>query len=359
MKLYNLGHVPWLESQLIYHALPRLDMEGLILLAPAEPYVCIGYHQDVEQEVDLDYCRAHDIPVFRREVGGGAVYLDGHQLFYQLVLHKDSPLASSDKGAFYRSLLEPVAETYRQMGIAAHYKPVNDIVTAERRKIAGTGAAEIGDYLILVGNVIMDFDYETMVRVLKVPDEKYRDKVHKSLRENLSTVRRELGAAPPLEEIEASLVANYEAVLGPLERAELPTAVYNMMAELKQTHTTDEWLYKRGKRREEWQVKISAGVEVSQRVYKAPGGLIRAIVENKQGRITEVSLSGDFFFYPAEKLETLEAALAGVEPNEVEPTIAEFYRREGIESPGVTPADFARVLRRPELVEGTGQRAGA
>ena len=92
MKLYNLGHVPWLESQLIYHALPRLDMEGLILVAPAEPYVCIGYHQDVTQEVDLDYCQAHDIPVFRREVGGGAVYLDGNQLFYQVVLHKNNPL---------------------------------------------------------------------------------------------------------------------------------------------------------------------------------------------------------------------------------------------------------------------------
>ncbi len=364
MKLYNLGHVPWLESQLIYHALPRLDMEGLILLIPAEPYVCIGYHQDVTQEVDLDYCRAHGIPVFRREVGGGAVYLDGNQLFYQVILHKDSalpplhpaPLAPQSwgeggeggkrggKGAFYRALLEPAAETYRQMGIAARYKPVNDIVTAEGRKISGTGVAEIGDYLVLVGNIIMDFDYETMVRVLRVPDEKYRDKVYKSLRENLSTIKRELGTVPPLEEIEASLAANYEAVLGPLERAELPPAVYDKVAELKRTHTTDEWLYKRGKRREKWQVKIATGVEVSQRMYKAPGGLIRATVETRKGRIAEVSLSGDFFFYPADKLEALEAVLAGMEPGAVEPIIAEFYRREGIESPGVTPADFARVV---------------
>lgn len=357
MKLYNLGHVPWLESQLIYHALPRLNMEGLILVAPAEPYVCIGYHQDVIQEVDLDYCHAHGISVFRREVGGGAVYLDGNQLFYQVVLHKDSPLALSDKGAFYRTLLEPAAETYRQMGIAARYKPVNDIITSEGRKISGTGAAEIGDHLILVGNVIMDFDYETMVRVLRVPDEKYRDKVYKSLRENLSTIRRELGAVPPLEEIEASLTANYEAVLGPLETAELPPAVYDKVAELKQTFATDEWLYKRGKRREEWQTKIATGVEVAQRMYKAPGGLIRATVETRWERIAEVSLSGDFFFYPADKLEALEAALAGVEPGAVELTIAEFYRREEIESPGVTPSDFARALRCPELVEGTGQGA--
>ncbi|MGA9350936.1 MAG: lipoate--protein ligase family protein [Anaerolineae bacterium] len=344
MKLYSLGHVPWLESQLIYHALPRLGMEGLVLVVPVEPYVCIGYHQDVTLEVDLDYCHAHCIPVFRREVGGGAVYLDGNQLFYQVVLHKDNPLALSHKGAFYRTLLEPVAETYRQMGIAVWYKPVNDIVTAEGRKISGTGAAEIGDYLILVGNIIMDFDYETMVRVLRVPDEKYRGKVHKSLRENLSTIRRELGAVPPLEELEAALVANYEVVLGPLERAKLPPAVYDKVAELRQTFTTDEWLYKRGKRREDWRVKIVTGVEFAQRMYKAPGGLIRAIVEIRDGLIAEVSLSGDFFFYPADKLEALEVALTGVDLSAVEPTITEFYRREGIESPGVIPSDFAKAL---------------
>ena len=57
MQLYDLGHVPWLDSQLIYHALPRLGMEGLILLAPAEPYVCIGYHQDAEQDCTAQHGR--------------------------------------------------------------------------------------------------------------------------------------------------------------------------------------------------------------------------------------------------------------------------------------------------------------
>ena len=111
MKLYRLGHVPWEQSQLVYHALPRLGMEGLILLSPASPYVCIGYHQDVNQEVDLDYCQENGIPVFRREVGGGAVYLDGRQLFYQLVVNRDHPVATGDKTAFDERLLAPVAKT--------------------------------------------------------------------------------------------------------------------------------------------------------------------------------------------------------------------------------------------------------
>ena len=82
MKLYDLQKVPWYESQLIYHALAKLGQEALVLVSPATPYVCIGFHQNAIQEVDLEYCKANAIPVFRREVGGGAVYLDGRQLFF-------------------------------------------------------------------------------------------------------------------------------------------------------------------------------------------------------------------------------------------------------------------------------------
>ena len=116
MKLLRLGHVPWQESQLIYHAMAYEGVEGLILISPASPYVCIGYHQDVNQEVDLAYCRSNGIPVFRREVGGGAVFLDGRQLFYQLILHRDNPLAAADKETFYRRLLDPVVKTYTELG---------------------------------------------------------------------------------------------------------------------------------------------------------------------------------------------------------------------------------------------------
>jgi lipoate-protein ligase A len=320
-------------------------MEGLILLAPSEPYVCIGYHQDAEQEVDLAYCREQGIPVFRREVGGGAVYLDGQQYFYQLVIHKDNPLAPRDKGEFYRKLLAPVVQTYRDLGVEVQYKPVNDIVTGEGRKISGNGAAEIGDYAILVGNLIFDFDYESMARVLRVPDEKFRDKVFKSLSENLTTLQRELGQAPALPLALERLVKNFKVALGPLTPAELPQTVCEKTAELAQSHATEDWLLKPGKRfREGRRVKIAEGVEVTQRMHKAPGGLIRATVETQHGQIVAVGLSGDFFFYPAAKLSELEQYLVGAQLAEAIGAIEEFYRINDIESPGVAPHDLAAAL---------------
>jgi len=241
-------------------------------------------------------------------------------------------------------LLEPVARTYSDLGVPAVYRPINDVITTDGRKVSGTGAAEIADHLVLVGNVIMDFDYETMVRVLKVPDEKFRDKVYQTLRENLTTLKREMGRLPPLAEIIPVLASRFEEVLGPLEPADLPLAVYDEARKLETLLNSDEWLHRRGKRVPGRDVKIAAGVNVLQRLHKAPGGLIRATFEVKNVHLTWVSLSGDFFFYPAEKLEVLEAALTGVALEEVEQTIAAFYAAEGIESPGVTPADLAQVL---------------
>ena len=107
---------------------------------------------------------------------------------------------------------------------------------------------------------------------------------------------------------------------------------------------TDEWLFKGRRRREGRQVRIRAGVEVRHKMHKAPGGLIRATVQVEEGVVGYVELSGDFFFYPAERLADLEAALVGVPIGDVEQAVARFYAEHGVESPGVTPADFAQVL---------------
>jgi lipoate-protein ligase A len=347
MKLYRLGTVSWQDSQLLYHALPRLGREGLNLLSPASPYVCIGYHQDVEQEVDVEFCRQHDIPIFRREVGGGAVYLDGAQLFWQLIIHKDNPLVPAGKEPFYRKFLQPPIEAYRALGIPAQYKPVNDVV-ANNRKVSGTGVGEIGDYIIFVGNLIVDFDYHMMARVLKVPDEKFRDKVYKTITENLSTIKREIEDVPPTDELWTLMADKFAETLGPLEeQTEVDDEWRAKADELAAQFLTDAWLFRGRRQRAGRQVTIRAGVEVRHKMHKATGGLIRATVQVEEGVIRHVELSGDFFFYPAQRLADLEMALVGVpveEDQEVEQTVARFYEEHAIESPGVTPADFAQVV---------------
>jgi lipoate-protein ligase A len=347
MNAYFLDLVTWENSQALYHAAAHLGREALFILRPATAYVCLGFHQDAEQEIDLDFAAQHGIPVFRREVGGGAVYLDSGQLFYQLILRRDHPQVPASKAELYHKFLMPVVETYREFGVAAEYKPVNDII-ANGRKISGNGAAEIEGMVVLVGNFILDFNYEMMSKVLRMPDEKFRDKVYKTLHENLSTFRRETGSVPSTADLGAALVRCYATLLGPLAwnttvDDELEAKAAELLAQMNST----EWLFANDRRRPDTrQVKIREGVYVIQNMVKTPGGLIRATAVNRDGRLSDVHLSGDFFFYPAPRLADLERALEGVEvqSESIEATVQAFYRRYAVESPGVKLEHFVQVL---------------
>lgn len=346
MDYLFLDAVSWARSQSLYHAAAYLGREVLILLRPAEPYVCIGFHQDAEQEIDLAYAEQQHIPVIRREVGGGAVYLDGQQLFYQLVLSTDNPAVPANKAEFYRKFLQPMIDTFRAFGVEAEYKPVNDIIV-HGRKISGNGAAQIENSLVLVGNFIQDFNYEMMTRVLRVPDEKFRDKVYKTMSENLTTMLRETGRIPPNSAMAQDLVQRFEPLLGKMNEISLDDEWTARADELFAEMYTPEWLLANDRRRPDvTQVKIAEGILVIQKMVKSPGGLIRLTAVNQDGRLADVHFSGDFFFFPAQALPDLERALEGVacDATAIQQTVSHFYHQYRVESPGVTPADFAQMF---------------
>jgi lipoate-protein ligase A len=181
-------------------------------------------------------------------------------------------------------------------------------------------------------------------RVLRVPDEKYRDKVFKSMRENLTTLRRETGRVPVWDEMAQPLIHRFERVFGSLEPRALPQAVVDQVEALKPRFQSEEWLYRKGRREAGRNVKIATGVNVIHRLHKAPGGLIRATVEVGDGRWRYVSLSGDFFCYPQDAIGALETALEGTPCSQAGEVIADFYARHEIETPGVSVDDWVQAL---------------
>ncbi len=62
IRLIDAGRVTALRSQALYHGLAyartAATPDTVVLATPGEEYVCIGFHQDAAEELDLDYCRA-------------------------------------------------------------------------------------------------------------------------------------------------------------------------------------------------------------------------------------------------------------------------------------------------------------
>ena len=295
MHLYRLGRVSWRESQLAYHALAHLGREGLVLCSPSRPYVSVGYFQDPAQELDLEYCEAVGLPVFRREVGGGAVYLDQHQLFWQVVLHREHPLVSLNRQRFYQRLLAPVVAVYRDLGVPARVAPVNDVAVGERR-IAGTGVGEIGQCVAFVGNLMRSFDCAAMARVLRVPNQAFRQTFQVSMEEQLTSLRRELGpqreAALNDEGLCDQMALRFAEVLGPLEERPLDRELRTAMDKLGRRMLSSAWTHFPRRARPHRKVKVRAGLFLHHWRGLSSSGRVEAQYTSLEGKVMELRLRG-------------------------------------------------------------------
>lgn len=285
MDLYLLGRRPWRETQLIYHALPRLARQGVVICWPDRPYVCMGYSQDTA-EADLAACEEAGLPVFRRAVGGGLVYLDGNQVFFHVVLAGRRPASPA---VLYSRCLRPVCAALATFGVTPRLTPPAD-VTVAGRKISGNAGGELAGSHVVVGNVLLDFDFAAMARAVAAPDPAFRRHVRAAMEERLTTLRRELGAAcPGRERVAAALAVAFEAAFGPLTPREVDAALREEMARAGEEMAGIDWpdsLPRRSRRRE---VKIAEGCYVRHAALPALGAV--ATWRDEAGVLAEVTLS--------------------------------------------------------------------
>ena len=356
-RLIELDALDGIETQTIYHAvglaMEKYDdiIDTVIICWPKNPLVCVGYHQIIDEEVNTVYCKRKRLPIVRRVLGGGAVYLDSNQLFYQLITLLDNPKIPRKIADLYRISLKAPIETYREIGINANYAPINDI-EANGKKISGNGAAEIEGARILTGNLIFDFNYNEMVKILKVPNEKFRDKVARNLTERLGTIKQFLENPPKKQEVKKLLIKNFEKFLDVkfTKKTDLSIKEKEINDYLKKYYTTDEWLNMNINRRSDLlshrKVKISASTKVYDSIYKAPGGLIRIFLEIFNNKITDIIISGDFSTKPLNAPELIENALKGslINPKEYINALSRVFQKNKIEIPGVTIDDFVKSI---------------
>jgi lipoate-protein ligase A len=209
IRLLNLGLIPPLKTQSVYHALAenmaRDSQDVIIICRPNAPYLCLGYHQVFENTFDANECERRGLPVLRRRLGGGATYLDSNQLFYQCIFHH-TRMPAMLKDIYALGLAAPV-NTLKQLGLNTELRDTNEI-EVDGRRIAGTGGGRIGEACVLVGNLLFDFDFEAMTAVWRTPSSSFRFLAEKALRQQLITLNQ-LGITASLEQITEMLINDF------------------------------------------------------------------------------------------------------------------------------------------------------
>lgn len=174
--------------------------EGFFLWS-SEPTVIFGRNQDIEAEVNLDYCRRNSIDVFRRKSGGGCVYSDRGNLMLSCVV-KDTNVQAS-----FQRYLDSLVNALRGLGLPAVSSLHNDVLVGER-KVSGNACFVCGGCSIIHGTLILDIDFEKLQNSITPPASKLLSHGVKSVRQRVASLR-ELGLTADESVIRQAIISEF------------------------------------------------------------------------------------------------------------------------------------------------------
>jgi len=186
------------------------------------PCAVVGRFQLAAAEVDGVAAAALGAPVLRRFTGGGTVWHDPGNLNVTVVLRPEDAVLAADPSlrrlpGLYRLVLAPLAAAVRSLGVAAEMTE-RDIV-APGGKLSGVAAWLGGRALLVHATLLVDADLDALARVCNGPgaagDPRW-DRT-KSRRVRVTSLARELGAAPPATDVEVAVLEAFGAA--PAERS--------------------------------------------------------------------------------------------------------------------------------------------
>ncbi len=302
--------------------------------------VLVGFHQCVQEEVRVDYCRTHGIEINRRNTGGGAIFFDENQLGWEVLCDKAFFNVTLPDLSLFRRLCLPVVSALGFLGLRAEFRPRNDI-EINGKKISGTGGTESDDAFLFQGTMLVDFDVDTMLKALRIPVEKLKAKEIDSVKDRVTCLGWELGAVPALEAIKAAVRRGFEQHLG------IRLAPGGLLPE-------EEDLFRRKLphyRSAQW---IDQVQPVHQRhgslqaAFKSDAGLVRytLALNRRQKLVKEVLITGDFLSYPARALYDLEAELRGapLDREWIRAVVRRFFDEGKLCIPGMSCEDFVKPI---------------
>jgi len=146
------------------------------------PTVIFGRNQVVENEVNLEYCREHDIRVVRRKSGGGCVYADMDNLMLSMVTDVDNV------GFTFNRFVTMIQLALHKIGVNATSTTHNDIMIGDR-KVCGTAFYQLPGRSIVHSTMLYDTNMQHMLNAITPGVEKLEKKGIQSVRQRITLLK--------------------------------------------------------------------------------------------------------------------------------------------------------------------------
>ena len=244
--------------------------EECFFMWQVEPSVIFGRNQLIENEVNIDFCKKHDIRMYRRKSGGGCVYADMRNVMFSYITSEEQV------GFTFSRYVNMVVTVLHRLGVDASASGRNDIMVGDR-KVSGNAFYHMPGCSIVHGTMLYDTDMVNMVGAITPSDAKLLSKGVASVYHRVALLKDYVKVS--LEEFKQFVrqaLCDGELVLTDEQVAEIE--------QMEQEYLSDEFIF--GKNPRYTLIK-------HRRIERV--GELEARIEVKNGIIKSVNLMGDYF----------------------------------------------------------------
>lgn len=160
----------------------HLDEPDAFFMWQVGPSVIFGRNQVLENEVNVAYCREHNIKLYRRKSGGGCVYADMDNLMLSFITTEENVNFA------FNHFVNMILLVLRRLGIEATGTQHNDIMIGDR-KVCGTACYHVGGRSIVHSTMLYDTNMEHMLNAITPGPEKLEKKGIQSVRQRITLLK--------------------------------------------------------------------------------------------------------------------------------------------------------------------------
>ena len=248
----------------------NFDRKDYFFMWQVNPTVIFGRNQLIENEVNLEYCKNHEIKTFRRKSGGGCVYADMNNIMLSYITDEGNVNFTFNK---YINL---IVFMLNKLGVNAVASGRNDIMI-DGRKVSGNAFYHTPKRNIVHGTMLYDTDMQNMVGSITPSDTKLISKGIQSVRQHITLLKDYIDLS--LEEFKAFMKQQLCD-----EEITLTEEDIEQIKIIEQEYLSDEFIYGNNPK---------YNIISKQRINDVGDMEIR--IEIKNNIIKSINVMGDFF----------------------------------------------------------------
>lgn len=315
-----------------------------------QTHLNVGWFDDVDATLDLAACAEQGVAVIRRPMygGGTAYYQEGCSVMWAWLLPGGAVSLDDQLDRFQPVLLDALA----RLGCAEVQFEGSSDLRWNGRKLGALTTQDVLSCVSVGGFLnVAKPDLDTYLDVVRIPDDKFADKVVKDMREYVCTLEEVAGQSVGYEDFRDALVAASKAAGLTLEEAPLTDQEREGVDKIA-AHIADPGFVRRVSS-ERFTEAAPTDCRVGFGNHKGHKLCRAGVALADDGTITAAMMAGDMHVSPPDTIDKVAAALEGApagDAGELRRRIAEVFEAEGVHQAdahlGVTTDDLLAAVQR-------------